>query len=422
MSPSKLFQILYTIMCCSGLLYQTYLLMAQYLRAKTVTNVEVVVKGYGHLPALTICYPYLFSMERIAHYYPEYQSDFNQYKLLLDQISTDFTFKHSKNMSNLYFRIIARLNYEMLDYIRYDELSFHSNIRHGIFILIDDNYNQNDSINVNFTRLPVEKRSMIYNGDAVESIYHNNIVKVKCFTYFSTIQLLWSNIKIDINEMFIGITNNNLWFPSTLFTQYYFSIHSSNTIPKLDYLEKLSNYKIMNANATYLLEYFYLDNKFSESEGGRFCQNYKQGEIRDDCILGCINQMLDRKYDFSYYGYSIRKEIYLKNFHANFTVDPRKLDFNERTQVIEKFTYYQSLCKEQCKRECQYSYYYFNIVKLSELKSKMVSKFSSITIKHSDKPDIVINHIIEMTFISLVLQFRWFAWYVVRYVFARYLF
>ncbi|CAG2169118.1 unnamed protein product [Oppiella nova] len=45
-------------------------LTAKYRRRQTLVNVRVEQEGYTHLPAFTICYPTLISMERMAQWFP----------------------------------------------------------------------------------------------------------------------------------------------------------------------------------------------------------------------------------------------------------------------------------------------------------------------------------------------------------------
>ena len=75
----NIFRVLSTILCTTGLLYQSCQLLSQYMSGKSVVNIEVKREMYSHLPAITICYPEMVSMELAADYSDVYRHYYEKY-------------------------------------------------------------------------------------------------------------------------------------------------------------------------------------------------------------------------------------------------------------------------------------------------------------------------------------------------------
>ena len=63
-----IFKIILSIVTFCGLIYQVQIIYKQFMTGKTVINLEIGRNSNVSLPAITICYQALFSMERAAEY------------------------------------------------------------------------------------------------------------------------------------------------------------------------------------------------------------------------------------------------------------------------------------------------------------------------------------------------------------------
>jgi len=82
-------QLLVTLICVMGLTYQTSQLCLQYTSGQTVVNMKVEKIGYSQLPAITFCYPFFVSMEKLANIYPELKNDFEAYIKTMRNLKSD---------------------------------------------------------------------------------------------------------------------------------------------------------------------------------------------------------------------------------------------------------------------------------------------------------------------------------------------
>src|SRR5690349_14796153 len=55
-----------------GFIYQVSIIYRQYMSGRTIISLEIGRITEKSLPAITICFDALYSMERIAKYYPEF--------------------------------------------------------------------------------------------------------------------------------------------------------------------------------------------------------------------------------------------------------------------------------------------------------------------------------------------------------------
>src|ERR1700761_614445 len=99
-----IFRILSSLLCTSGLLLQSCQLLSEYLSGKTVVNIEVRRESRANLPAITVCFPGIASMERAANYSQEYHGDFQRYKDILELIKRNESLYdiYKSNMNILY--------------------------------------------------------------------------------------------------------------------------------------------------------------------------------------------------------------------------------------------------------------------------------------------------------------------------------
>ena len=89
---SNVYKIISTLLCMSGLVYQCTQLLSQYISRQSVVNIEIKHEINANLPAITVCYPYLISFERMTEYYPnETEEQYKKYKNLFEYMRINNT-------------------------------------------------------------------------------------------------------------------------------------------------------------------------------------------------------------------------------------------------------------------------------------------------------------------------------------------
>ena len=73
------------LFCSIFLVYQFSQLSSQYMSGKTVVNIEVNRELYENLPAITLCLPQIFLLEKLAKYDQEYQNYYYNYDEMLSE-------------------------------------------------------------------------------------------------------------------------------------------------------------------------------------------------------------------------------------------------------------------------------------------------------------------------------------------------
>ena len=77
----KRFSIIF--ICLIGLLYQSYLLLDEYLLGKTVVSIYIRSHGTESLPAITLCLPGLLSMKKMYENYNDLEELFENYSCII---------------------------------------------------------------------------------------------------------------------------------------------------------------------------------------------------------------------------------------------------------------------------------------------------------------------------------------------------
>ena len=107
LSLSSLYKLLSSIFCSIGLLYQCSQLLSEYLTGKTVVNIEVKRELYENLPAITFCIPSILSIESVAKYDQQYQTNYEFYQKLIKLYNINSTLyaKRKNNITDAYLKI-----------------------------------------------------------------------------------------------------------------------------------------------------------------------------------------------------------------------------------------------------------------------------------------------------------------------------
>ena len=118
--PRIIFRVLSTILCTTGLLYQSCQLLSQYMSGKSVVNIEVKREVDSNLPAITICYPQMISMELAANYSNLYRHYYKKYKELIELVDSNTTKynMYKENMTKFHSDFIRNFRLNIEEYMK----------------------------------------------------------------------------------------------------------------------------------------------------------------------------------------------------------------------------------------------------------------------------------------------------------------
>ena len=248
----NLFKIASVLFCVSGLTYHIVVLFYQYWLGKTIVNVNVQGNRLDHLPAITICFPKLFSLKKLAgidesfkEIYEEYQVKFENYRKNINK-----TRKERNNLRLIYEGALnlihLRLSENKIDFreiIRNYTMDFKN--EHGkplIQIYFYGDITNNTVID------PTDEMDVanFYLNDQIvdepfESIAFAKEIggkywySAKCFTFFSFLQPKWRNYQTYYQYMLFKLNYHSEAVPPNVGNQVFFSPHSPNTLPEFDW-------------------------------------------------------------------------------------------------------------------------------------------------------------------------------------------
>ena len=94
-------KVLITLFCSICLIYQTYLIIEQYLKYNSIINIKFTRNIIDTLPAITICYNKLYSFEKLSKRYNE--KVFENYVGFLKNASSGRMKKEEMSDGNEYY-------------------------------------------------------------------------------------------------------------------------------------------------------------------------------------------------------------------------------------------------------------------------------------------------------------------------------
>ena len=233
-----------------------------------------------------------------------------------------------------------------------------------------------------------------FNDSPIESF--NILFNVKCFTFFSYISQSWKDIQIDFIKFGIDIIPKYNWIPPHMIKRYYLALHSPKSIPLFEYG---SNFIEIKPNKAHAVTF----NKINVDVNNAVkCHNYDDDEyLSSDCIAICVLTKIQNKYGRLHvmdtlFLYMENYSKLLRNFNQSHYFEPDKKDLARE---------FKPECMQQCKPDCSFSYYLYDISIGAERSTNDYDKESRIYIYHKQIADIYIKHIPEATFISFISNF-----------------
>ena len=400
---SNWYKIISTLLCMSGLIYQCTQLLSQYISRQSVVNIEIKREINANLPAITICYPYLISFERITKYYPkETQEEYKKYKNLFEYMRINRTLikTYQDEMIKIYTDIVENV-YSNNDFIQADTImhifeNLSLTLVHELSkksIIIDIKAHMDVEL-TNSSELKKDNLMYQYIGHPIESIDPSRMKK--CFTYFSHIKKEWRKIAIDLDYIDIVVNMQTEWFPLSMLDKFHIAIHSAKTIPEL----KMMNFIEIKPFSNNLITF----NKVSSIKY-EDCNEYGQNEfpsIRSDCLTLCMLTIMNKTLGIDKYSDELLRKQVIKRIG-----DIRFKTGGKGSMKFNKNKLYRG-CERQCQPDCQDYHYLYDIILLGYNPYNVKLGFNSvfdIRLQHNRLPDVLVRHMPEMTFIAFVSNF-----------------
>ena len=216
-----------------------------------------------------------------------------------------------------------------------------------------------------------------------------------CLTFFSYLKKEWRDININLNRLYLMITNDDFLFDET----YHLAIHSQNSLPnENDFIiigHGTDNTIQYSEVRTQLLGTGFDTNCFDYDLDHKFA-NYN---MRSDCITQCMLTLLEKR--SKKFGNILPGQMIRKEFYQNKTDIRALFRFKYQDKFYLTSTAAEIDCLPECRKDCKFSYYISNYEKLGNFTRKK----TRIQLLHSPMPDILITHLSEIPFNAFICNF-----------------
>ena len=402
------YKFLVTLVCIIGFTYHTISLSMEYLSGKTVVNILFGPLFKEELPALTIC-PGAMAIDKVANLSVElvklHQDYLNYVKLVMSvgensSMNEDKLFQITNihkiasniiksmmmngdlNIGNMFYNYTYSYDYEIMPNIRFylhETSIIEGELEHMI--------NKSDIIRLN------GKDHYYIRMNPIESMVLD-ISAFKCYTFFSHLDTVWKNVKIDFKRMTILADFDMMSYPHGTLKLPLF-IHSANDLPSFDQGKMLA----LESGLLHAIQYSTIKILRLGSDYETDCRNYGQDfpyVTRSSCIVSCV-----KHYHDTICGNNKLPEM------ANLMIEEFiKINYNK---TITNSTIYSRIkqdalvnCSKQCNLNCHYKYYPANINPIGLIENR---SHSNISMEHNQMPDVLIEYIPETSFISFICNF-----------------
>ena len=398
------------LLCLLGLIYQTAGILDAYLQGETLVNIEIEMKINNTLPAITICFPYSLSFKKLSQLNDVYQEQYDTYleyseNLTLGKNSSTNETDWQKMMQDIYDEVIN----DVFDQINNFSLDINQvfNIYSIEFEKDHDKYENRRMIVIGFNKENLTDEI----GPPIELI---NINKnqfgewktEKCFTYFSALDKKWRNSNIHHDAIYATLYFNEVDINLNKFEEFKFAIHSPNTIIELND----ENFEYMSLNKSITVTYSQLSTQLLDHKYDTNCFNYdldykfQNNNMRSDCLTWCYQEKLNEKQNSRKLfptGSLYRMDLLTK--FQNMSISEES--YHSIRNSMKKFNKY---CHDKCRKDCSFIYYSPKYVgDIFRSHSEEVKNFIAVDIDifHSNLPDIFINYLPSISFLSLICDF-----------------
>ena len=370
------------IICVILFLIQSITLFNEYMKGKSVVNIEIGQSFNETLPAITVC-PGAVDIDKLSRFHPKYDELYKQYQAKLSDKTNllaanifylkfnSYVFADLRDINSSLdtFQVMKNYSYQNLDQTNQSKI--------GVYIALNSVYIDDGLRIINVTSLPIESITL-------------NYMLAKCFTFFSHLQDEWRLTKMESGTIGIVLRNDdpiyqNITFPFPIM------IHSPDYLPNFED----GKYKLIDSNSFIIGHYSYYHIRRLGYGYDTDCRDYGPGMIRADCLLSCYQKHHDQLCN----GTALVQSSLLIRESILKSKPNKKLDKCEAYKMSIKDIL--SKCSSECKNECDYKYYSFTQTKIMNNNDKI----TSIYIHHNDMPDIIVRYIPEINFTSFACNF-----------------
>ena len=225
----------------------------------------------------------------------------------------------------------------------------------------------------------------------------NAYLQMKCFTYFSALQVYWNLFRFDVKTIDLSINNNFTQYPPI--DSYLIALHSPNILQKVN----TQDFMVIENYQKYFVTYSELNVELLPKGFESNCAEYDitntQGkyQMETDCRVDCIAEISKDKFNSTMPPINdlIREEFGLSSFIIDY--------FDVKGEL--------GICWENCKPDCISKQYLNEIHKINnnndDDKQKKYNNYDNtvITFQHSSIPDIIVRHSFEISLMSFVCNF-----------------
>ena len=407
------------------LLYQTYLLIQQFFKFNRVIDIKLSANVIDSLPAITFCYNRLYSFEKLVQHYASYKNVYENYNKFLDEYDSENPI--SENVSNLfltenqffqkyYWKIIKEQHLDLprlFSGIIFSPEEIFNNLTLGFEDLNSTDYQSynNRIINIylygenimidGFLEFKDEfANASVFVWKLIESIYiYEELELLKCFTFFDEIQIPLSKNKLNVDYIFIAVKFLESWFPFDPKAGISVAIHSPKVIPERDLFVNLEQ------NTKYRIYLSKLDDiRLSNYDNclDRHDTRYYE-DTRNYCLDKCFNETISSDC-FEKFTMSRPTSLRRYQFLGWNKTNARKC---ENLATYKTFKETSRPCYNKCEEDCYQTHYFVDIENVGKDKPGILTSNNIIQteIQPNSRPNILIEHFLEMTFVSLICNF-----------------
>ena len=404
-----LFRAAIIIGCAIGLIIQLKELLDQYMKGRTVVNINYEHHNFHNIPGISICYPVALSMVKMAEKYPHLKPLYEDYKQRLDRMTETErqNMTSYKKLSEIYFKNFTKFIYSgdvyklnEMNLVDFFEISVPLEGKERLRTLsveIDGVSRQELENGTN-----ASNRNRVSDDTPIESlVFKQKNGWNKCFTFYSHLNKTWRKFKMDITKIYIIATHNDSWFPKDILIEndLQLSMHSPDELPRHDveyYIDVKANRFIKltyNRWKTHLLGKGYQTNCADYQSEGQW-----RRRMRSDCIKSCIQRNLKQLSNCNQTNCENciflttalwTKEDLMDNNFTNIC--------NNFVKMGSKSISAESNCQSTCRPKCEHRFYNYEIKVVSDIETQNTT---IITIQHNQLPDQITKHIPEMTWIQ----------------------
>ena len=240
-------------------------------------------------------------------------------------------------------------------------------------------------------------------GKPVESLAQPDPTKGKelrkCFTFFSHLQEQWRKFTMNLESLTIlarDLNRNNL--DHSIVDNFLFFMHTPNYLPSINENEFI-NIKMGSMNS---VQYSRVETRLLGSGFDTNCFDYDLDHkfanynMRSDYIASCLRKSSICVRDNFFKNNNLLRKQYFSSNHQNILAKV----CNERHNIFVKKNS-EMKCQAKCRKDCRFTYFLHTYENHEQTRSKA----GWIVISHNSLPDILITHLLEITFNAFVYNF-----------------